>query len=86
MKKLVTLVAFVLLVIGASLIFSTAEAKKQAPAPQQVVVQPGDTLWGIASDNRGSTEIRKYIYQMQQLNDIGSTIFPGQTLTLPPGS
>lgn len=51
----------------------------------QWVVQRGDTLWGIAAENRGYTEIRKYIYQIQKLNDIGPNIHPGQVLLLPPG-
>lgn len=46
-------------------------------------VRKGDTLWKIASLNRGKTEIRKYIYQIQKLNDIGSAIYPGQQIMLP---
>ena len=66
--------------------FTTAQAKK-APLPElanEWRVRSGDTLWHIAAQNRGRTDIRRYIYEIQKLNDLGSTIYPGQTLLLPP--
>ncbi len=48
------------------------------------IVSPGETLWQIASSNRGTMEIRKYIHLVEQLNDLEGPIQPGQKLLLPP--
>lgn len=68
-------------------ILSTVQAKRNT-ADQDIIewtVGRGDTLWEIAAENRGKTEIRRYIYEIKELNDISSTIYPGQILLLPPG-
>ncbi len=48
------------------------------------IVKPGDTLWQIASANRGNMGIREYIYNVERLNDLEGPIKPGQKLLLPP--
>jgi nucleoid-associated protein YgaU len=57
----------------------------QIPAPPAgatvEVVQPGDTLWGIAG---GDEELVQQIAEINQLTD-PSLIFPGQVLVIPPG-
>ncbi|MDD4657954.1 MAG: LysM peptidoglycan-binding domain-containing protein [Eubacteriales bacterium] len=85
MRKKVMIVAGL---ICATLVIITILSSVQAQnisVAKEWTVRRGDTLWNIAAENRGNTEIRKYIYQIQKLNDIGSTIYPGQTLLLPPG-
>lgn len=54
---------------------------------QLIYIESGDTLWSIASkyvpDNE---EIRKFIYEIRQLNDIEpSKLQPGQVLKIPVG-
>ena len=83
-KKTVIVAGLICATLIIITILSSVQAQK-VTAVKEWTVQRGDTLWKIASENRGNTEIRKYIYQIQQLNDIGSTIYPGQTLLLPPG-
>jgi hypothetical protein len=47
------------------------------------VVQPGDTLWSIAS-RRYSGDPREGIWHLQQRNHLaGTTLVPGQRLILP---
>lgn len=83
MNKKFLVVAFVVMALVLTIVYGTAQARKEAPQIESHIVRPGDTLWGIAAANRGTTEIRKYIYQIQTLNELGSTIYPGQTIILP---
>ncbi len=49
-----------------------------------VVVQPGDTLWSIASALHGDGDVRAVIDEIQELNGLtGADVLPGQTLLLP---
>lgn len=52
---------------------------------KQVVVMDGDTLWGIAEKNMDDdTDIRDYIYQIQELNEMnGANLIPGETIIVP---
>ncbi|TYP83680.1 LysM peptidoglycan-binding domain-containing protein [Blastococcus xanthinilyticus] len=48
------------------------------------VVEPGDTLWSIASDVAGARDVRQVIDEIQLLNGLGdASIEPGQVLRLP---
>jgi hypothetical protein len=49
-----------------------------------VVVQPGDTLWSIASSVDDERDVREVIDEIQELNDLaGVDLVPGQVLQLP---
>ena len=49
-----------------------------------VVVQPGDTLWSIASELDGGGDVRALVDDIQALNGLhGAELVPGQTLLLP---
>jgi nucleoid-associated protein YgaU len=51
---------------------------------QSVVVQPGDTLWSIASDAAGSGDVRQVVDLIQERNGLRDTVLiPGQVLELP---
>ena len=50
----------------------------------QYTVSVGDTLWDIANSYRNSTEIRKYISRLMELNQLTSAdITAGDTLVIP---
>jgi LysM repeat protein len=50
---------------------------------QVYVVQPGDTLWAIAS-SRYAGDPREGVWKLERRNHLaGTTISPGQRLTLP---
>ena len=49
-----------------------------------VTVQPGDTLWAIASDRYPSSDVRAKVWQIEQINHLsGHTLQPGETLEVP---
>ncbi|CAA9236060.1 MAG: hypothetical protein AVDCRST_MAG57-1276 [uncultured Blastococcus sp.] len=49
-----------------------------------VVVEPGDTLWSIASSLDGEGDVRAVVDEIQELNGLDSAeLAPGQTLQLP---
>jgi nucleoid-associated protein YgaU len=51
---------------------------------QSVVVQPGDTLWSIASEAAGTGDVRAVVDRIQELNGLRDAVLvPGQVLELP---
>ena len=76
--------------VGLGLIMASGLLASEAyggnpPQAQQVIVQPGDTLWGIASTAYGSSgDIRDHIAEIMSANDLSSgNIQAGEVLTLP---
>ena len=57
----------------------------ERPAPRvHYVVQPGDTLWSIATDAAGTDDVREVVDRIQELNGLqDSVLMPGQVLELP---
>lgn len=56
----------------------------EATSPARVyVVQPGDTLWAVASRHYAG-DPREAVWRVQRANDMeGVVLHPGQRLTLP---
>jgi Tfp pilus assembly protein FimV len=82
--------ALVLLVLVASLasavLFTTASRADNPPAgpAPTVVVQPGDTLWGIAARALPRRNNQDAVAELRDLNHLpGYDIQPGDVLTLP---
>ncbi|MGI6364475.1 MAG: LysM peptidoglycan-binding domain-containing protein [Bacillota bacterium] len=82
-SKLIIACLICILAVSLVVAFKVSAQAVQAQDLQTITVRQGDTLWTIAQTHRGNTEIRKYIYKLQKLNDIGSNIYPGQELLLP---
>ena len=61
---------------------ASAAVSLPAQARTRVVVQPGDTLWSIASAHRGDISITRYVDTLVSLNG-GPTIQVGQEVVLP---
>lgn len=90
--RLVSVVLSVLM-LGAVVIGAGSVADASAPQTQgstalgdsgTVVVQSGQTLWGIALDVAPDHDPRMVISQIRDLNDLGTrSIVPGQTLIVP---
>jgi LysM repeat protein len=71
--------------VGASLALARVAAGDTAPV-EQVVVQPGDSLWSIAAVRYPSDDPRERVDAIERLNGLSSpTIVVGETLLLPPG-
>lgn len=81
------LVAVLLAVWGGagSVLANRGGAPASAAAARQAityVVQPGDTLWSIASSHHGEVGMADYVDLLVQRND-GAVIQVGQVITLP---
>jgi hypothetical protein len=83
-----------LLLLGAVLALSVvlgsgsiaAPERGQAPATATVVVTEGASLWSIADEIAEPGETREVMYEIERLNQLGSTtLVPGQTLVVPAG-
>lgn len=73
----VVLLALLLVALGA------ARPSSGAAPEARYVVQPGDTLWSIATDRYGG-DPRKGVWRIAERNDTsGGLIAPGQVLVLP---
>lgn len=81
-----------LLILGALLGLSLAVGsvsvatgeRGTAPATEKVVVDQGDTLWGIATEVGGPGETRAVMYEIEKLNHLeSSALVEGQELLVP---
>jgi len=81
----------VVLIFVAALVFLCTLARtvvnaQTAAEPLRVIVQPGDSLWSIADahNHDGQVDIRQYIYQIKEVNNLStSSLEPGQVLIIP---
>jgi LysM repeat protein len=61
---------------------ASAAASQPARTRTTVTAQPGDTLWSIARQHRGSVPITRYVDTLVDLNG-GAAIQAGQAVVLP---
>lgn len=79
----VSLAALLAVVVGAGQIADASDQSVSA-AHASVVVQSGETLWGIAKEVAPGHDPRLVVSQIRDLNDLGTrSIVPGQTLVVP---
>ena len=75
------------IVIGAGQVAGASGSDSQAsnsPAEQVVVVQTGETLWGIAREVAPGSDPRGVVRQIRQMNDLGTApVVPGQSIVVP---
>jgi nucleoid-associated protein YgaU len=70
--------------VAISLGLAVAAHGGSAPAYTTVVVQPGETLWGIAAEHYPADDVRIRVQDIEQTNGLhGPTIEVGHTLRLP---
>jgi nucleoid-associated protein YgaU len=81
----IRLLVLLILAAGAFLLFSLRVEAGMPVVVDEVVVQSGDTLWGIASTASAPGEdVRETIARIMELNGLSSsTIRPGQRLVVP---
>ncbi len=86
--RLVIVLVFLTVLMGAVLALSGYSAASGAPGPEQptrtVVVQEGDTLWGIAAQVAEPGEVREAVHELQELNALpGPELVEGQRIAVP---
>ncbi len=83
-KKSALLILIVITILSVSLLFSSGRAA-DVEQYTEFLVEPGDTLWGIARKNLPSNmDIRQYVYEIAKVNEVeNSIIYPGKVLLLP---
>ena len=81
---------FLLIIIAAAFLagFAFAEKPVRAAAPPvyaEVEIRAGDTLWQIAAEyKRDDADIRRFIYDIRQINDIrADELQPGRMILIP---
>ena len=81
---------FLLIIIAAAFLagFAFAEKPVRAAAPPvyaEVDIRAGDTLWQIAAEyKRDDADIRRFIYDIRQINDIrADELQPGRMILIP---
>jgi hypothetical protein len=86
-RLVLVLLAVALLFVGVSIGRAGSQAatvRETGPALEQVTVQPGETLWGVAQRIAPDNDPREVVSQIRRLNNLhGSTLQAGQQLLLP---
>lgn len=84
--RLVVLAVALMVVLLPGAWRAMATAQIEGPATVTVSVQPGDTLWGIASAIDPGADPRALIAEIRELNALTSSgLVPGQVLVVPAG-
>lgn len=73
------------LAVGPGALAGGRDSRNPSPPGETVVVQSGDTLWGIASEADPGTDPRLVVQRIIDLNGMGGdpTVRPGRELRLP---
>jgi LysM repeat protein len=86
--RLVVLLLTLGVVLTAALLLSgrstaTSESGRSVPT-EKVLVEPGQTLWGIAADVADDGDVRAMVDRIEQLNALDdSMLYAGQVLFVP---
>ncbi len=83
MKRRRTVTVMVLIIM--SFMVSFAFANQEHDETIKVIVNSGESLWEIASENNpNKDDIRKLVYEIIELNDLeNGMIYAGQELLIP---
>jgi len=82
-KRFFIFISVVVFIAVFTLLSVSADSDDQK-VKETVTVGRGDTLWSIAEKYGEDSDIRKYIFEIKELNNIkGNIIFEGDELLLP---
>lgn len=78
------IILLTMIIISTGYIVNAATTNQVETFYKTVRVAGGDTLWEIASKYSQNSDLRAYIYEVKELNQLeGDTIYKGQELYLP---
>ena len=81
---LAVLIALVSAVLAGAASVAAGTAELGRPTTVEVVVQPGQTLWGVATSVSPGGDPRDVVREIRELNGLeGSALLPGQALAVP---
>jgi hypothetical protein len=86
--RLVVVLVFLTVLMGAVLALSgysaASDARGAAEPTRTVVVEEGDTLWGIAAEVAAPGDVREVVHELQELNALpGPELVEGQRIAVP---
>ncbi len=86
--RLVVVLAFLTVLLGVLLALGGYSAASDASSPaaptRTVVVEEGDTLWGIASAVADGRDVREVVHELEEANALsGPELVEGQRLAVP---
>lgn len=65
-------------------LFATNAYGYKTPLYKEITVRSGDSLWSIAKKYNPQGDVRKFIYEIQKVNDLTSSdLFVGKQLKIP---
>lgn len=71
-------------VVALSLGLASAAQGGAQGAYETLTVEPGDTLWAIASARYPGTDVRAKVWEIEQANHLSAeTLYPGEALQVP---
>lgn len=84
MRKLLIMVALIAALLVPGIARVGARTSRSAPMRLVHVVEPGETLWGIARKLEPGTDARRTVDRLVKANRLGrGAVRPGQPLYLP---
>ena len=88
-RVVVTLLMLLIVLVGFTMFSGYSAASGEAgtaPETRTVVVDEGDTLWGIAASVAGERDLREVVHEIEALNSLpGPGLVEGQELAVPLG-
>ena len=86
--RVVVLLLFLAVLMGAVLALggysAASDARGPAAATRTLVVEEGDTLWGIAARLAEGGDVRETVHELEELNALpGPELVEGQRLAVP---
>lgn len=83
MKELKRLMIVLFIALSIYAAFTRINEKQINYIEAEYTVQAGDTLWSIAEENANECQdLREYVYQLKQANNIDSTLEVGQNIII----
>ena len=84
MRRFKTLILLFFIVIAVHFVWANIPVATEQLIYQPIVVQYGDTLWGLAENTGIHMDTRTLVLKIMSYNSLSnSTILPGQTIYIP---